>query len=452
MSKRNFILLIIFSILAVALVLGFLFFRKTSKNGEESGTEGTNFISQFNPFNKKPAPSAATPPAEIPEAVPPTIETQKAQLTKISSMAVAGYTVFEKERLVDVPAPVATPETPPEGAPANISKKIPARAVPPPTEFMSALRYVDKATGNIYQTFADKIEERKFSVTIIPKVHEAYFGSRGESVVMRYLKTDGKTIETFVGTLPKEILGGDTMGQNEVKGSFLPNNIKDLSISPDATKIFYLFESGTTPSSSSLIGTTLNLLNNKKTQIFDSHFTEWLSFWPGSNLISLSTKPSAGVPGYMYTMDSDGKNFKKVLGGINVLTTLGSPDGKLILYGDSNLSLSIYDMAKGSSDALNIKTLPEKCVWNKTSDSIYCAVPKSISAGEYPDSWYRGEVSFRDLIWKIDVETNNATLIFDPASLGEGEMDAIKLVLDGSENYLFFLNKKDSFLWELELK
>ena len=49
---------------------------------------------------------------------------------------------------------------------------------------------------------------------------------------MRYLKTDGKTIETFVGNLPKEFLGGDTTSDNEIKGSS-PEDIKDISLSPD---------------------------------------------------------------------------------------------------------------------------------------------------------------------------------------------------------------------------
>ncbi len=457
MSKRNFILLIIVLILGVATAAGFLFFPTTNTSPERDDTGGTNFISQFNPFRQKPATPTNTPPEDTGEIEPFPEGTSKMKLTKVSSMPIAGFTVFQKERLVDVPAPTPVTSEIPTGnietaKPTDIGKKIPAKVIPPPTEFMPALRYADKATGNIYQTFADKLEEKKFSTTIIPKIHEAYFGNRGDSVVMRYLKADAKTIETFAGTLPKELLGGDTTGNNEIKGSFLPNNIKDITVSPDASKIFYLFESGSASLTSST-GITLNLLNNKKTQIFDSHFTEWLSFWPSNNMISLSTKPSANIPGYMYVMDAAGKNLKKVLGGINGLTTLMSPNGKLVLYGDKNLSLNIYNTDTKNSYAVSVKTLPEKCVWGRTGDSIYCAAPKSISTGEYPDSWYQGEVSFQDQLWKVDVKTGNTTLILDPASLGEREeVDGIKLSLDEKENYLFFINKKDSFLWKLDLK
>ena len=51
-----------------------------------------------------------------------------------------------------------------------------------------------------------------------------------------------------------------------------------------------------------------------------------------------------------------------------------SPDGKLILYGNSNLTLNIYHMDTRTSDsAFGIKTLPEKCVWGELSDVFTAA-------------------------------------------------------------------------------
>jgi hypothetical protein len=349
-----------------------------------------------------------------------------------------------KERFKDIADPNPSPALP-EGEGAT--QPTPAKPVTPPTEFVPALKYVEKARGIIYQTFADKIDERKFSSTVIPKVYEAFLGNKGDSVIMRYLKTDDKTIQTFVGTSPKEFLGADSVGTNEIKGSFLPENISDISVSPDASKIFYLFDIG-----ENAAGVTLSLQNNTKVQIFDSSFTEWLSFWPNDRMITLTTKPSANVPGFMYATNPDRKDLNKILGGINGLTTLTSPDGKMVLYGDNNLSLKILNIESRNSNLLGVKTLPEKCVWNKTSDTIYCAVPKYIDRAFYPDSWYQGEISFSDEIWKIDVVSGNTTLISDPASIGEEEMDAIKLGLDDNQNYLFFVNKKDSYLWELDLK
>ena len=519
MIKRNFILLIIILVVVMVVVSIFFYTRpSTIAPGEDTGGLN-NFISQFNPFGTSTTspPPATTPPADISGYQPGPTEETNLKLKKISSLEIAGFAVFTKERLKDMPVPTETSAIGPaitynfgaatlkNGSTGEAVKELQkflkntltleleldgvldeeiivaikqwqndhglvadgvvgqktksamyvsvnqttetAKPTPPATEFMPALRYVDRATGNIYQTFADKIEERKFSATVIPKIYEAFFGNKGQSVVMRYLKTDGRTIETFVAGLPKEYIGGDTAENNELKGSFLPENIKDVSLSPDTGSIIYLFNVG-----DNIVGTTLNLTSNKKVQVFDSPFTEWLSFWPNSKMITFTTKPSSGVPGYMYATDPGSKNFNKILSRINGLTTLASPSGKLVLYGSDNLSLGVYHTDTKISDPLQLRTLPEKCVWGRVGDVVYCGVPKFIGAGQYPDTWYQGEISFNDQIWKIDIKTGNATIIADPAETGGEEIDAIKLGMDEGENYLFFVNKKDSRLWELQLK
>ena len=515
MSKRNFILLIIVLVATAVVVLGILYFRQPTGT---TTTGGTNFGSIFNPFGpSKPATTpTTTPPTDISGYQPePTTEVTTQQLRKISSMPVAGFTMFSKERLIDIPIPaIPTTENPPinynlgsttlkSGSTGDTVKELQkflnntinsnleingtldtnvviaikqwqtehglvadgvvgaktktamyssvgqvTNATPPPTEFAPALRYVDRASGNIYETFIDKIQEKKFTTTIIPRVYEAIFGNNGESVIMRYLKTDGKTIEAFVGNMPKELLGGDTVGGNEIKGTFLPKNVRDISLSPDTKSIFYLFDSG-----DGIVGTILNLVTNKKTQIFDSPFTEWLSWWPNSKIITLTTKPSSFIPGYLYIKDTGNQKFSQSLGKINGLTTLASPDGKMVLYGNNTLSLNLYHLDTNKTESVGIKTLPEKCVWNKTSTLLYCAVPRAASGGVYPDTWYQGEISFSDQIWEIDVATGNATTIIDPGTTAsEEEIDGIKLTVDEKENYLFFVNKKDSFLWGLSLK
>jgi len=449
MSKRNLIILIVL-IIVVAFAFGVLYFYKpASKLGSE--TTGTNFLSEFFPFGKSTTVDTGevTPPADISGYIPPTTgEIPKEILTKISSMPIAGYTVFQKERFKE-----ETKTTPEEQTPATDNttpavEKKPIPLVAPTTEFAPALRYVERATGNIYQTFVDKIGERKFTTTIIPAVYEAYFGDNANSVVFRYLKQDEKTIETFAGTIPKEILGGDTSSLNEVKGSFLPDNITDMSTSPDGSSVFYLFniENGS-------VGVTASIYGDKKNQIFNSPFTEWLTMWPNDRMITLTTKPSFNVLGYMYSLDPSVKKMNKIISGIKGLTTLTSPSGKLVLYNNNNLSLKIFNTSTQDSVSIGIKTMPEKCTWNSTSTNLYCAIPKYINGTEFPDIWYRGETSFSDEIWKINTETGSASKIADPASFSGGEeIDGIKLSLDENENYLFFVNKKDSYLWELNLK
>jgi hypothetical protein len=456
MSKRNLIIIII---AAVIIIIGYFafssFFGAPSQLGSVS--TGTNFISNLLPFGKTktvtPTPEA---PANVSGYVPPTTTTTEAPkiLNKVSSMPIAGYGVFMKERFVAVPVvvpPVVAPSitTPTTGTTTSKTTKGVVKPTPPPTEFVPALRYAAKATGNIYETFADAINEAQFTTTVIPRVYDAYFANNCASVAMRYLNNDGKTIETFIGALPQEILGGDTTTSTNLTGSFLPENITSINISPDTKSLFYLFNLGDNESSA---GITADSLGNKKVQVFASPFTEWLSSWPNSRMITLTTKPSTNVPGYMYAVDPSKKDFNKILSGINGLTTLASPSGKLILYSDNNLSLSVYNTTTKQTTSLGVKTLPEKCVWDKLSDAVYCAVPKTIEQTGYPDIWYQGVVSFADNIWKINVADGTTNLISDPTTEIGQDVDGTKLALDQNENYLFFVNKKDSYLWELNLK
>jgi hypothetical protein len=83
---------------------------------------------------------------------------------------------------------------------------------------------------------------------------------------------------------------------------------------------------------------------------------------------------------------------------------------------------------------------------------LYCAVPISITPGDYPDDWYQGNVSFSDQFWQIDPTSDNAEMLIDPTKIGDKEiLDATRLALDDGGNYLFFQNKIDSYLWEIKL-
>ena len=203
MSKRNFILIVIILAIIVAVIFGFFYFYQP--NNQTGGTtEGTNFLANFLPFGKSKTttPTNTNTPTDVSGYVPTTEgETQNARLKKISSFPVAGYGVFMKREVY--------PDR--SRGSVQVGEEIKnTKPVVPPTEFAPALRYVNKATGNIYQTFVDRIDERKFSSTVIPRVYEAFFGNKGESVVMRYLKGDNKTIETFCWHSSKKNILGQT--------------------------------------------------------------------------------------------------------------------------------------------------------------------------------------------------------------------------------------------------
>ncbi|MCX6753140.1 MAG: hypothetical protein NTW62_02235 [Candidatus Nomurabacteria bacterium] len=457
MQKRNVILLII---TLGAITLGFFIylymFPSTKPLTQNTDSGSFNFF----PFGSTPKKGTTDNPANISGIITNNPLTDNpvvnnAKIKKISSFPVAGYGIYNKQIFQNIPleTPSSTPmiDQTATSTPKKAVAKTPAvKPTPPPTILVTTVRYVNKETGNIYQTPADNISETKYTATIIPKIYESFFANNSGQVIMRYLKEDYKTIETYLGTLPVEVLGGDSTNTNEIKGSFLPENITDMSVSPDESNIFYLINSN-----NSTVGVTAGALGDKKTQIFNSAFNGWITQWPNAKIITITTKAAAGYPGYMYSIDPSMKTINKVIGGISGLTTLMSPSGNFVLYNTSNngtVSLNIYHTDTGNSDQLGIKTLPEKCVWAKASSSLYCAVPRFMDSAKYPDDWYKGLISFGDEIWKVDLTNGNAKKIADSVQTTGEEVDGIKLGIDDGENYLFFINKKDGYLWELNLK
>ncbi|MCF7833795.1 MAG: hypothetical protein K9L98_00085 [Candidatus Pacebacteria bacterium] len=419
MQNRNIILFTIGLAILASIVLGYMYFSGSFKSPESTPTNN-NFISNLWPFSKDSGSDGeGTNTTDISGYQPtPKTEDVKSKLTKISNMPIAGYGVFAKERYGEEEIEMAT-----------------------------QIRYAERINGNIYQTFSDKIDERKFSSTTIPSLYESYFGNNGDSVMMRYLSSDGKTIQTYLGTLQSELLGADIDTENNITGAYLPEDVSEVALSPDKTKMFYL-----APVGDGVVGVIAKMSGEGKEQVFDSPFTEWLVGWPNDRMITLTTKPSYLVQGFMYYLDPLNKEFGKIISGINGLTTLSSPGGRLILYADNNLNLKIIDRISKEVKSTTVQTLPEKCVWNKMSDYIYCAVPTVSYGSNQPDSWYQGEISFNDSIWKIESATGLAYLVSDILTEFGESMDATFLQLDEAEQSIFFINKKDSILWKLDLE
>jgi hypothetical protein len=302
-------------------------------------------------------------------------------------------------------------------------------------ESIPSVRYVERMNGHIHKMFLDTRIKEKISNSTIPSIYEAIFDKSGQSVIYRYLSSD-KSISSFMATLGAE------------KGEFLPQDITDLSVSPDKTKFFYLTEN-----SNGVVGTIGIFDKPTRSVVFNSSFTEWLSQWATIQKIFLTTKPAYGVNGSIFILNSTNKTITKLFGGVSGLTTLVNPNGTLILYSNSTETgpkLGIFDIEKHSIRDLKLYGLPEKCIWGQDNTTLYCALPNVITGIQYPDSWYQGLVSFDDYFVKIDALSGETSTIAN--SKNETSIDATHLFLNNTEDLLFFTNKKDSTLWSLKLK
>ena len=307
----------------------------------------------------------------------------------------------------------------------------------------TVVRYIEKATGHIYEVELFSPQHNRISNTTIPVVYDAIWGNKNNSLVARYLKDDNQTVDTYSLT----VKATSTSTENTISGIAFPGGISDVSVFD--TNIFYLQQGVNTSSGyiSSFDGT-------KKKMIWNSDIKELLSQFVNTKTVALTTKPAQNVPGFLYFVDTTTGAVKKILGNISGLSTSVSPDATKVLYlieGNGDL-MYLLDTTTKTSTVTTPTTSPEKCVWSKKDKTvIYCAVPRNPIGGDSLTLWYKGFQSFSDDIWKYDIKNNTASIVENLSSDAGESIDVIKPILSDSEQYLVFMNKTDNSLWSLDL-
>lgn len=316
-----------------------------------------------------------------------------------------------------------------------------AGAIPIARDGKTYIRYVEKSTGNVYETEAASFGNNRLTNTTIPRVARALWGKSGSQVLIEYLDENTGGIKNFGAKINEE--------KKALEGTFLRDAISEIAVAPDTDRIFY-----TVPFSADTIGSAANFDGTKTTNLFTSPFSEWLVSWPYSKIIAFTTKPSFAAAGYLYFLNTQTEAFDKIMGGVAGLSALVSPDGKYVVYSESfqnSFTLNLFTVSDKTSSRLPVSTLPEKCVWGNDAVTLYCAAPSVIPPGGYPDVWYQGLVSFSDTIWKMNTKTGFVDLVIAAEDSAREPIDVVQPMLSPDGGYLIFINKKDQSLWSLKL-
>lgn len=309
----------------------------------------------------------------------------------------------------------------------------------------TALRYIEKETGNLYELKEGETIADRLSNTTIPKIQDVFWNSRGESLVLRIFQGSENAVQNRLVSLSYSTSTTGTAQIGELLGTNLPSTIREFAVSPDGKSLFYINRVG-----DGVVGITTDFQNKKQTEIFKSLLTEWRVMWPTGTTIALHPKASQKAEGSFYFLDSTKKTAERVISGKKGLTALTNGTKNLIVYSESTPTgflTHIVDRKAGSDELFLLQTLPEKCAWSEI-DSIwlYCAVPTTIPSATYPDDWYKGLVLFNDDIWQINTSTGRANILLRNAG------DTTNLMLDAKEENLYFTNKTDETLWKLKIE
>jgi hypothetical protein len=347
----------------------------------------------------------------------------------------------ENEGVVEVPA---------NNVLVRISKEPVAGFVLVPSENGTEhVRFIERATGNFFESPLSTSEVIRLSNTTIPQVIEASFTKSGSRAALRYLSQDGHTINTYLAQVPTAPVATSTE-QEDVTGVFLPDNVIAVTPHPSSDSFFYLAQE-----SNGVRGFIISS-NVPGSQVFSSPIREWSAHYVTPSTVSLSTKPSAEAYGFSYLLNTSNGSLTRLLGYINGLTVSTHASAQLALYSateERSFSLHSLDTNTNEPNLFPIATFPEKCAWSKVNPNrLYCAFPKIIPPAQYPDAWYRGEISFEDELWVIDIVENDGEPLtpFDEFA-DDLKIDLIDPQLSQNDDYLVFRNKRDGSLWSYNL-
>lgn len=298
------------------------------------------------------------------------------------------------------------------------------------------VRYVDRASGNIFSFIAHSRTLARLSNKTLPGIQEASWLPNGSMAYVRFVSRDTATSE-HIGTYALPVTGGD--------GYFLEEDLAQANAA-GSTTIFSLLTSTT-----GSVGTVARSDGTNARTLFTSLLSS-IIVTPSNSGFFAHTRASSQMDGYGFSIAANG-TFTRLLGPLRGLTLLPSPSGKNILYSyvdGGTPRLAVMDTASHAATALPLTTLTEKCVWGSDNLTIYCGVPTNLS-GALPDDWYQGAVSFSDRIWRIDLTGRVATLVVDPKQVGKVSIDATALSLDPKLDILTFTDKSTGALWMYDL-
>ncbi len=302
------------------------------------------------------------------------------------------------------------------------------------------IRFVERETGHVFDTPTTGFNTTRISNTTIPRIQEVVWET-GKAFIIRYLSDEG-AVQNFLATI------ASTSPEQTLSGKFL-GAFDRVSVSADGKKIFTVTE---TPEGSRLEST--NADGTKPKTLFASPIRSWVPI-TNANTPLIQTAPSSGIPGFLYSLGSQGV-LVPLISNEPGLMTLPSPSGKYILYSTgagNTVTLSVFETKTEEHLDLPLQTVASKCVWfPKNEPLIFCGAPNSVPQSNYPDDWLIGFTSFSDSAWVIDPVAGTAKRVSYLQDEAGRSIDVFEPRVNDRGEYALFMNKSDLSLWSLKLE
>lgn len=293
----------------------------------------------------------------------------------------------------------------------------------------SGIRYVEQGTGHIYEINLSTGSETIISGTTITQAFEAVFDGSAEYIAITSRTNDGA--RTVVGKLSQA-------SSTFESGIALPNNATEVAFGNSTGTLFYVLKD-----TDGLSGYSYTVDTKSGTPLFAIPLRDVRVLW--GNPVYVYTTPTREQEGYVYTVIKNDLGY--VATGGYGLTGISYPGGAVLTSLKNSKAESTFYKKNGTSFTSTIPLMREKCVFNSNTESLYCATPGSLTDGVFPDDWYKGVISYSDVLWSVDTTDGSAKLLSDLLSQSGRQIDIAHIGTDTEGKNIYFINKNDNTLW-----
>ena len=305
-------------------------------------------------------------------------------------------------------------------------------------ENKNQLRYTTKGDGSLYTSDLDGKNKTKEQFITLPDLIKTIWSPDQEKFINIYADTFG--VKRFFYDLTTK----NTTPLNA--------NMNWVEYSKTDDKIVYHYED---PSQGTNTIAIANADGSSSQSILNTRIRDIRLQWVTDDKIAISTAPSGLSENVLYYTKVSDPKLIRVLSGVYGLTSLWSNDGTRIIFSQTDTNGNNVHLMSTDSAGLNIKdtglkTLPEKCIFSKDNINIYCAEPITIPDNAIiPDDYYKKTFAINDALWKVNLETGKKDLLYQFQENINFDLSEMTLVKD--EQFLFFVNRSNGFLYRLEL-
>ena len=294
------------------------------------------------------------------------------------------------------------------------------------------VRYVETGTGHIYEIDLVSGVKKQISRTTIPGIVSGVFSPQASVVALiSHLESEAITI----GEIPKNV-------DVDLQRTLLPLGARNVAFVDEGTVLY------TRSTLQQTLGYSRSIADGVETKLFEIQVPNMTLVWGGHSAdVYAYTKPTEHLEGYAYKIEGD-----------TILPTTGKGVGFVPVIGDTTMIITAVDAEEKTyrSALLNQETdsptaqplvmLPEKCTF-ENKNIAWCGAGYEVPKNTYLEDWYKGVIHPQDALWRINTQSQTATLIANPEQDAGRPLDITAMSINTSKDVLLFINKTDGTLW-----